>query len=215
MRFFFASAIRDNNECTPLFDFVHNLHGGGNCAEIKDRNGWEQDQKYSTIETTIVKKIFAAHPRAAEQISSVAGGSPVSVLVAECCKAKSMNRLLKNDACRRLKILLDGLRDGRPLRTLCTSDNPVALQAFFALFDESGCLERLDAPILPKINLNKGIISGWTLLEILADFGTYPMANSLEMHPGLSSCIFCWLLVVYIPRNVVHSLDLIISLLRH
>ena len=181
----FALAIRDNNECTPLFDFVHNLHGGGNRAEIKGRNGWGQDRKYLTeVETTIVKKIFAAHPRAAEQISSVAGGSPVSVLVAECCKAKSMNRLLKNDACRRLKILLDGLRDGRPLRTLCTSDNPVALQAFFALFDESGCLDNPDAPILPRINLNKGIISGWTLLEILADFGRCSMANSSEMHPG-------------------------------
>ena len=154
-----------------MFDFVQNLHGASSCLEQSDQNSKRHGQNDTEAETSILQRIFASYPQAAEQISSD-GASPVSILVSTCSKAKSMNRLVKNDACRRLKILLEGLRDGRPLRTLCTSDNPVALQAFFALFDEGGCLESRCAPFLPVINLNKGLISGWTLLEILADFGT-------------------------------------------
>lgn len=172
-----AARLKDRLGNTPLFSFLQRVHRPGRSKLSQtDPKAPQESPKGSgrpVQETTdLVESLFRAYPEAAEVVCE-SGGSPISILVSEIANhSHSLDRILKNDTGLRLKILMQGIRDGRGLQTMCSVENTVSLQIFFALFDKKESLSKRCKEAIPAINLNENVIHEWTLLEILADFDT-------------------------------------------
>lgn len=149
-------------------------------------NEAEQRQVAHAVTNTF-EKIYNTFPNASEIIGP-STGSPISILVGECAAAKSVEELRSRHTILRLKILLQAARDGRALQTLLSLDSKVSLWAFFSLFGENESL--LKSGTLPFhtketynekiiLDLNKEVLSRWSLLDILADFDTIDATSVL------------------------------------
>jgi ankyrin repeat protein/serine/threonine protein kinase len=144
----------------------------------------------ATAITATLEAIYEAFPQAAE-ISGSFIGNPINLMVGECSLAKSVQQLLDNEASKRLRILLQNARDGRALQSLCNTDNKVSLWALFSLFDENDVLtvssnsvegtkvKQFTAQSQLVLDLNKEVIKGWCILDMLADFDTPASADIL------------------------------------
>ena len=149
-------------------------------------NEAEQRQVAHAVTNTF-EKIYNTFPNASEIIGP-STGSPISILVGECAAAKSVEELRSRHTILRLKILLQAARDGRALQTLLSLESKASLWAFFSLFGEnesllkSGTLhshtkETYNEKII--LDLNKEVLSRWSLLDILADFDTIDATSVL------------------------------------
>jgi ankyrin repeat protein/serine/threonine protein kinase len=163
---------RDRSGYLPLLHFCMIFN-----PSVVTLEGEAQREATAAISDTLVR-IYKANPAAAEVVGPFVG-NPINVLVGECSVATDIRKNLESENCKRLKILLGSARDGRALQSLCTLENAVSLWAFFSLFDESGLLDSksLDGNLV--LNLNREVIVGWSLLDILADFDTQDSASVL------------------------------------
>jgi serine/threonine protein kinase len=182
-----AASTRDNYGYTPLFKICQTL---------------QEAHPHSEYASQVMKKIFKAYPSATE-IACYMGLCPLNILVEECSKAvgagtaasalpenvTALTQSMKQNSIFKLRILLAAVRDGRALSTMCNLRNPGSLLALFLLFDEDhnsfksadsrgGRLLQYQGRI-PLVNLNKQLIPGWTLLEILTDFDTVDSSNTV------------------------------------
>mmetsp|Transcript_27924 Transcript_27924/g.67670 ORF Transcript_27924/g.67670 Transcript_27924/m.67670 type:complete len:1925 (+) Transcript_27924:271-6045(+) len=168
-----AAQQRDKSGYLPLLHFCRTY----NPSTMTFSN--DAHEKATRVITTTFERLYREFTPAAEIVAAFVG-TPVSVLVGECSVAKSINQLLNDEICKRLKIILATARDGRALEPLVSDvENRVRLWAFFALFDESDKIDTKDTKSTITINLNKEAIAGWTVLDMLADFDTEKSAGIL------------------------------------
>ncbi|KAG7343441.1 ankyrin repeat domain protein [Nitzschia inconspicua] len=135
-------------------------------------------QKAARAVTSTFENIYKANPQAAE-VTGPFVGTPINVLVGECCMAKSLQQLLVLESSMRLSILLQNVRDGRALQPLCNLENQVSLFAFFVLFCDGHSLSAGKRYEYLSLDLNREILKGWSILDILADFDTVSSAGIL------------------------------------
>jgi serine/threonine protein kinase len=180
-----AASTLDQDGCTPLFQICKTL---------------QTEHPHAHHASQVMKKILLAYPDAAE-IACYWGLCPLNILVEECSKvfmygsadstlpgtATALTQLMERNSIFKLQTLLSAVRDGRALRTMCNLRNPVLLLALFLLFDEDHdsfkSADSNEGPLppsqnhIPMVNLNKQLIPGWTLLEMLTDFDTVDSSN--------------------------------------
>ncbi|CAB9525390.1 Ankyrin Repeat [Seminavis robusta] len=141
--------------------------------------------KQLKVMTQIWTMLCDVYPLAAE-LENYAGLSPISCLVTMSSmsavrptspRAKGDPSQGINRSCTflQLRALLKGLRDGRPLKKLCSLRCTDLLELFLALFGDTNAGQstpdrlKLQTNHVANIDLNRERVRGWTLLEILAD----------------------------------------------
>jgi ankyrin repeat protein/serine/threonine protein kinase len=167
-----AAEQKDASGNLPLLQYCMTFN-----PSVIHLNDEEQEEAAKAVTRTL-EKIFRAYPPAAE-ITGPFVGTPISVLVGECSMAPSVRLLLAHESPKRLSILLQCARDGRSLQPLCTLENKVSLYSFFVLFNEDGNLSNRMRHESLVLDLNREVIKGWSILDILADFDTPSSAEVL------------------------------------
>ena len=159
-----SARIKNKGGSTPLLCFLSKAMNSRNSS-------LEPDQ------LQVLRVLIEAYPAAVEDENNT-GQTPVALVVKKCLNAYSFDSLCSNGSIHILKHLLEGLRSGRPLSNLCTTQNPVALKAFFALFDNR-TLKKLQLSDVSIDFNHQPIPGGGTFLEILADLGNEDASNIL------------------------------------
>ena len=172
-----AANARDNDLQTAMFRYCRILRS--------------MENKTTRQCIDLMGELHKACPSAVE-ITCSGGASPINILVDECVFVRNLEVANDRYYIEKLRIVIKALRDGRALRPLCgvsgwrshrekLSITHPFLKISLLIFDESndrnGAMK--DPNYKPRLDLNRVVIPGWTLLEILADFDTIQSSDIL------------------------------------